>query len=96
MNQSHLEHYLSKSGDDKISDGNIEYADHGFCTWCLNGDVLLLINVYGNGCYWNDWAERKAKELNIKRIVFATKRSPKAFIRKHNFELKGYILERQI
>jgi hypothetical protein len=96
VNQQHLDNYFIKSGDDHLSQGNIEYADHGFCVWRDDKDILLLVNVYGNGQYWNKWAEKKAKELNVSRIVFATKRNPDAFIRKHGFELSGYILERSV
>lgn len=91
-----IDNYLLKSGDTEIGNGTLEENENGFCVWKTNGDALLLVNVYGNGSFWNKWAEIKAKSLNMKRIVFATKRKPVAFIKKHGFEISGYIMARPV
>ncbi len=88
--------YCRKSGDDYISHGNIEENEHGFCVWRTDDESLILVNVYGDGTYWNNWATKKAKSLNMNKIFFATKRNPNAFVRKHGFEVTGYILERTV
>jgi len=88
--------YLQKSGDTELPDGTIEENEHGFCVWRTEDGVLLLVAVYGDGTHWNNWATNKANELNVKQIIFATKRKPGAFIRKHGFKVTGYILARAI
>lgn len=94
--QDQLDDYFARSGDTELSHGTIEENENGFCVWRTHNDTFVLINVYGDGCYWNSWAEKKARELNMKKILFATKRKPDAFCRKHGFDVTGYILERKI
>jgi hypothetical protein len=86
--------YLERSGDDCIANGNTEHSKEGFCIWNTLEDKLILIQVYGNGEYWNEWATNKAKELGKDKIMFATKRNPASFIRKYEYIITGYILER--
>ena len=90
--------YLERSGDECIVDyGTLELdSDHGFCIWDIYEDALTLVQVYGDGKYWNEWAEIKAKELGKTKILLATKRNPKGFCRKFNYKVTGYILERDI
>lgn len=88
--------YLKRSGDEKIEDGEVEVDENGFCIWRVHEDTFILVQVYGNGSFWNKWAELKAKELNMKTILFATKRNPEPFCRKHKFKITGYVLERPV
>lgn len=88
--------YCRKSGDDSIPSGHIEQDQHGFCVWRIEDSALILVAVYGDGSYWNEWATKKAMNENIKTIIFATKRKPDAFIRKHGFKVTGYILARSV
>lgn len=87
--------YLEKSGDSRLLDGNTEVSDKGFCIWETSETNLILLQVYGDGRYWNDWATKKAKELNKQKISFGTKLNPDIFD-KHGFKVIGYILEREV
>ncbi len=91
-----IEDYCKKSGDNGLSEGTLEENEHGFCVWRKDGNTLILINVYGDGKYWNKWAEIKAKSLNMNKIFFATKRKPDGFIKNHGFDVVGYILQRSV
>ncbi len=94
MDKQTLDNYLLKSGDKELPDGDLIENENGFCIWRTFENSLVLVSVYGNGKYWNNWADVKAKELGLNKIMFATKRNPKGFIRKHGFKVTGYILER--
>lgn len=92
-----LQDYLDRSGDTELMSGNAEvHKEHGFCIWQLHEGNVHLIQVYGNGAYWNTWAENKAKELGVNKIVFATKRNPEGFCRKYKYKVIGHILERSL
>lgn len=88
--------YCKKSGDNSVPDGNLEENEHGFMVWRTDGITFVGVAVFGDGKYWNDWAEKKAKELNMKQIILATKRKPGAFVRQYGYEVTGYILARKI
>lgn len=90
-----LRDYLERSGDTELGTGWIEENEHGFCVWRVQDNKLLLVNVYGNGKFWNKWADYKAKELGVESIVFATRRNPDGFVRKYKYDITGYILERK-
>ena len=90
-----IDDYFEKSGDTKIVDGTIEENENGFCIWRIQEDKLVLVQVYGNGKYWNEWATNKAKELKMKTIFFATKINPEIF-KPHGFKVIGHILERKV
>ena len=96
MDALQVNDYLKRSGDKKLPDGNLEENEHGFCIWRINEDKLYLLSVYGDGVYWNNWATEKAMKSNVNKILFATRRSYKAFAKKHNFDLAGYVLERTV
>ena len=96
IRESDVKRYCDKSGDIKISDGTLVENENGFCVWGVTKDSIVLVNVYGNGEYWNKWAEIKGRELGLKKVLFATKRSPKAFCKKYKYKVSGYILERDI
>lgn len=91
-----IEEYCKKSGDSSVPDGNLEENEHGFCVWRLENKAFILVAVFGDGKYWNEWAEIKAKEVGMKTIVFATKRKPDGFVRNHGFTVTGYVLSRAI
>lgn len=93
---SQLRDYYNRSGDTELGVGWMEENEHGFCVWRATEDSVVLVNVYGDGSYWDSWATEKAKELEKDKVLFATKRSPKAFVRKYGYEVTGYILERKV
>ena len=88
--------YLNRSGDRKLPYGNLEENEHGFCIWVIDKNELWLLSVYGDGVYWNNWATEKAMKEGIKDIYFSTRRSPKAYIKKHGFEIIGHVLKRTV
>ena len=96
MDALQVNDYLKRSGDKKLPDGNLEENEHGFCIWRISKKELTLVAVYGDGTYWNNWATEKAMKEGLKDIYCATRRSPKAYVRKHGFEIVGYVLKRSI
>ena len=91
-----IEDYLERSGDKELSEGTLEENEHGFCIWRIENNELVLVHVYGDGIYWNNWATEKAKEMNIENIFCATRRNPEGFVRKFGFEVVGYVLRRSV
>jgi len=97
MDKKDIEQYLKKSGDTSINPANLIENSHGFMSWRINKpDTFVLINVYGDGKYWDSVAVELAKQLNLSKIVFGTKRNPKAFERKYGYSHVGYILEKEV
>ena len=95
--ESELRDYFKRSGDNELLEGVTIYkADKGFCVYGIDEEHLILMHVYGDGKYWDKWAEDKAKELGLDRILFATKRNPDGFCRKYKYDIIGYVLERKI
>ncbi len=94
--ETRIKDYLKRSGDSELSEGTLEENEHGFCIWRIEDNTLVLVHVYGDGQYWNEWATSKAREMNIKDIYFATQRNPEGFVRRHGFEVIGYILKRSV
>lgn len=95
MAKTPLRDYLDRSGDEQLGVGWMEENEHGFCVWRRQENKLILVNVYGDGTYWNGWADKKAEELGCTDIFFATKRNPAGFVRKFNYEVVGTLLERR-
>lgn len=91
-----LRDYLNRSGQKALGLGWQEENEHGFCVWRVKDGKLILADVYGDGHFWDTWAEEKARELEVDTIRFITKRSPKAFQRKYGYELAGYVMEKAI
>ena len=92
-----LRDYYNRSGDTQLGVGWMEEdPENGFCVWRVQDEKLILVNVYGNGTHWDTWATEKAKELELDTVLFATSRSPKAFVRKYGYKITGYILEREV
>ena len=94
--KSNLRDYFDRSGDTALGVGWMEENEHGFCVYRSDGENLILVNVYGDGKYWDNWATEKAKELELDYVFFATKRNPKGFVRKYGYEVEGYILRRKV
>jgi len=93
-----INYYKQKSKDTKIYFNNFIENEYGFASWDINWEEqsLVLINVYGDGKYWDMFFTGLAKRLGLKKIVFGTKRSPKAFERKYKYKLVGYIMEKEV
>ena len=90
--------YLERSGDPYIAE-NVNMLTHptdGFCSYRIEGDKLLVVQMYGNGVMWHEILERKAKALGIKTLICTTTRSPKALERKYKYKLIGYVMEKEV
>ena len=97
MDKETEERYLKKSGDDYIETENLIENEHGFMSWKVDGDKFVCINVYGDGEYWDEYMNELAKQLGCKTILGGTTRkSYKAFVKKYNFKLVGYIFEKEV
>jgi len=97
MYQGDVDKYLKKSGDEKIYTDNLIENENGFASYRIVGDKLILLNVYSkNGKYWDEKFMEIAKENSCKKIRFGTRRNYRGFIRKYNYKLAGYILEKGV
>lgn len=96
ITQEDLDFYFKKSKDDEIFVDNLVQNEHGFLSWRVYNDKLILLNVYGDGKYWDVFSMELAKKLGINKIIAGTKRKPKAWKRKYGYEVTGYILEKRI
>lgn len=96
MDKKSLDDYLKRSGDEKLPDGELIENKHGFCVYRYRDDAFVLAAVYGDGAYWNKWAEDKAKSRGLNKIMCATKRSPNAYIKKHGYHVVAHLLERTL
>lgn len=92
--------YLEKSGDDYViwdGVGVAVDAERGFCTYeVFDGEMVFVYNVYGDGRFWEKFLKEEARQANCPVIRFATRRNPKAFMRRFNAKLVGYILEVEV
>lgn len=68
----------------------------GFCNWKQDNDIMYIGVTCGNGMYWNNFIQLKAKELGCKTLRFGTYRNPATFIRKFGYKVVGYILEKDV
>ena len=96
MDKETEQRYLEKSGDDYIDKTNLIENEHGFMSWKVDGDKLVQMCVYGDGPYWTDFANELGKQFNCKTIITSTSRNYKAYEKKYNFKLVGYILEKEV
>ena len=96
VTEEDIKRYLDKSGDSFIYEDNIVVNEHGFMSWNIHEGKLVLLNVYGNGKYWDNFSIDLAKKLDLKTILIATRRSPKAFTKKFGYKITGHILEKEV
>ena len=89
--------YLRRSGDKEIIEADaIMHPEHGFMSYRLLPDALLLLQVYGDGSYWNLISIEMAKQIGYRTIRFATARDPRLFERKYGYSTVGVILEKEV
>ena len=76
---------------------NFEFDEEkGFCFWEQDGETLMIGDTCGDGRYFFNLLNTKAKELGCTRLKFGTYRKPNAFTRKYGFKITGYILEKEV
>jgi hypothetical protein len=97
MQDKDIQRFLEKSRSEYLDTTNLIENEHGFMSWKIDGDKFVCINVYGNGKYWDSFMNELAKQFNCKTILGGTTRkSYKAFVKKYNFKLVGYIFEKEV
>jgi len=97
MNEEWVKDYLARSGDDEIAtDCNLVENENGFIVWNRYKDQFVIINCYGNGRYWDEWSNNKAKEIGCTTVFASTKRNPAPYLRKYGGKLVGYLMEREV
>jgi|TARA_R110000803_G_scaffold139163_2_gene205841 hypothetical protein len=96
MTPEDIERYEKKSNS-KFDDTNLIDNEHGFMSWKLDGESFVCLSAYGDGVYWDKYMNELAKQLGCTKILTSTERkSYKAYVRKYNFKLVGYILEKGV
>ena len=90
MNPISIEDYFERSGDEIICEGNKEKNDNGFCVWRTDGERFILVQVYGDGDYWNKWSENKSRELGMKKYSLQQKENHMALLR--NSVMKSLVI----
>lgn len=90
--------YFKKSGDDYLYLDNLIVTDKGFASFEINEEenAIVLLQVYGDGKFWDEFFTDLAKKLNKNKIIIGTKRNPRGFCRKFGFNLVGFILEKEV
>lgn len=96
MTPEDLKRYFYKSGDDRIYPVNLTENEYGFCTYRIDKDILFVLNVYGNGEYWDNYLTMIAKQNGCTKMRTGTFRSYKSFCRKYKAKVVGYVLEREV
>lgn len=94
-NEAQLD-FLQRTGDRTITQTNYTENEHGFCSYKIDGDTFQVIQAYGDGKYWQTFFEQKAKENNCKRIIFYTRRNPKAFVRKYGLQVVQTLMMKEL
>lgn len=79
--------YMRRSGDRYIDKRNYTENEHGFASWEVCEDFVMVIQVYGDGKYWDTFFRALAKEHGLSRYMFYTRRNPKAFERLYDAEI---------
>jgi len=76
--------YLARTGDPRIDGRNYIENEHGFASYEIGENHLLVIQVYGDGKFWDKFFRDLAKDHGLKSYIFSTRRNPKAFSRRFN------------
>lgn len=78
--------FLQRSKDKYIDKRNYVENEHGFASWEIQGRLLMIIQMYGDGKYWDKYFRDLAAQNGIKTVMFYTQRNPKAFARRFGAE----------
>lgn len=90
------EAYLGLTGKVNIDCEIIYIEGKGFISYAIQGDRLLIPDLYGNGKFWLDYALTLAKEKGCTKLVGGTRRNPKAYAKMFGTKVVGYVLEREV
>ena len=94
-NEAQLD-YLQRTGDRTITQTNYTENEHGFASYKIENDTLQVIQVYGDGSYWYDFFEKLAKNHKCARVIFYTRRNPKAFERKYGMKVVQTLMMKEL
>ena len=95
VNRTHLD-YMRRSGDDSIEPDNYIENENGFASYTIDGEQFTIVQCYGDGKYWDSEFMRLAKLNGCKQILFATKRNPKTFARRHGYKTLATIMIKEV
>jgi len=70
--------------------------EHGFVAYDIGKDTIWLWQLYGDGKYWYEYLSNECKKLGLRGIRGTTKRNPKAWNKRFNTKIIGYIIEAEI
>jgi len=85
-----LKRYLEKSKADFFMANNLVVCEKGFASYLLTHDAVFIVDCYGDGMFWKKFFIKFGYELGKKRIIFATRRNPKAFERRFGVRVIDY------
>mgnify|MGYP000028643132 FL=1 len=88
--------YMLRSGDKYIDGTNYVENEHGFASWVAKADCIHVIQVYGDGKYWDRFFRELAKEHGVNSYLFYTRRNPKAFARKFGAKTVQTIMQVEV
>lgn len=88
--------FMRRTGDTTIDGTNYVENEHGFASYKVRDDSILIIQAYGDGRYWEQFFRQKAKEHKVSRCVFYTRRNPKAFARKYGAEVVQTLMKVEV
>lgn len=88
--------YLHLTGKANIDCEIIYIEGKGFISYAIQGDKLLIPDLYGDGKFWLDYALKLAKEKGCTKLLGGTRRNPKAYEKMFGTKVVGYVLEREV
>lgn len=65
---------------------------HGFVTYDIIDDYILIHQMYGNGKHWIAHVKAVAKQRKLSSIRWFTKRNPQAIEKRYGAKIEGYIM----
>jgi len=74
--------YLQRSGDKHIAGTNYVENHYGFASYKICDNCIHVLQVYGDGKYWDYFFRQIAIEKGVDCYMFYTRRNPKAFSRR--------------
>lgn len=99
MKYEHWKDYKERSGDDNpVYPGKwvVDDDEKGFVIFSVDGEYMVVHQMYGDGKYWEEVVKEQARKLGKKKMRWFTKRNPKTWIRKYNAKIIGYVMESEV
>lgn len=88
--------YLNSVGKASIDCQILHIEGKGFISYAIQGDKLVIPDLYGDGKFWLEKALELAKTNGCTKLLGGTRRNPKAYNKMFGTKVVGYILEREV